>query len=191
MRKIIVSNLMSLDGYLEGPDRELDWFVVDDEFFAYAKSIADEIDAMLFGRVTYQMMADYWTSSAAPEQNDAVIVRMMNETPKVVFSRTLDNASWGKWDNARLVKQDAATEVRRLKSQPGKNMVIFGSAGLISTLAPAGLIDEYRIILNPVILGRGRSMFRDIAARIKLKLLRTHTFKSGVVMLYYRPDENP
>jgi dihydrofolate reductase len=191
MRKIIVSNLMSLDGYLEGPDRELDWFVVDDEFFAYAKSIADEIDAMLFGRVTYQMMADYWTSSAAPEQNDAVIVRMMNETPKVVFSRTLDNASWGKWDNARLVKQDAATEVRRLKSQPGKNMVIFGSVGLISTLAPAGLIDEYRIILNPVILGRGRSMFRDIAARIKLKLLRTHTFKSGVVMLYYRPDENP
>ncbi len=187
MRRVIVSNLISLDGFLEGPDRQLDWFVVDDEFFDYARDLLGTVDTILFGRVTYQMMASYWPTAA---ENDPVITDKMNSMPKIVFSRTLEKVPWGKWNNARLVKDNVAEEVKKLKQQPGKDMVIFGSAGLISTLAPLGLIDEYRIIVNPVILGSGTPMFRGISDRIKLMLLRTRIFKSGVIMLYYQPDGN-
>lgn len=185
MRKIIVSNLASLDGFVEGPNRELDWHTVDEEFFAYARELLGSVDALLFGRVTYQMMESYWTTAT---DEDRFITEKMNSLPKLVFSRTLKSAPWGKWNNARLVGTDFAAEVKQLKQQPGKDVVIFGSAGLISSLAPLGLIDEYRVFVNPVILGQGNPLFKGIPERIKLKLLKTREFKSGMVMLSYQPD---
>jgi dihydrofolate reductase len=178
MRKVIVSNLMSLDGFFEGPNHELDWFVVDQEFFAYARDMLRGVDTILFGRKTYQHMADYWPSAPAEE-----IADQMNNLPKIVFSRTLESAEW---QNSTLVKNDAVAEISKLKQLPGKDMVILGSASLASFLLQRGLIDEYRVILNPVLLGSGSPLFQDVKQRLRLKLSRTKLFGSGVVVLYYQ-----
>jgi dihydrofolate reductase len=178
MRKVIVSNLMSLDGFFEGPNHELDWFVVDEEFFEYARDMLRGVDTILFGRKTYQHMADYWPSAPAEE-----IADQMNNLPKIVFSRTLESAEW---QNSTLVKNDAVAEISKLKQLPGKDMVILGSASLASFLLQRGLIDEYRVILNPVLLGSGSPLFQDVKQRLRLKLSRTKLFGSGVVVLYYQ-----
>lgn len=178
MRKVIVSNLMSLDGFFEGPNHELDWFVVDQEFFEYARDMLRGVDTILFGRKTYQHMADYWPSAPAEE-----IADQMNNLPKIVFSRTLESAEW---QNSTLVKNDAVAEISKLKQLPGKDMVILGSASLASFLLQRGLIDEYRVILNPVLLGSGSPLFQDVKQRLRLKLSRTKLFGSGVVVLYYQ-----
>ena len=178
MRKVIVSNLMSLDGFFEGPNHELDWFVVDEEFFAYARDMLRGVDTILFGRKTYQHMADYWPSAPADE-----IADQMNNLPKIVFSRTLESAEW---QNSTLVKSDAIAEISKSKQLPGKDMVILGSASLASFLLQQGLIDEYRVILNPVLLGSGNPLFQEVKQRLRLKLSRTKLFGSGVVVLYYQ-----
>jgi len=177
MRKVIVSNLMSLDGFFEGPNHELDWFVVDEEFFAYARDMLRGVDTILFGRKTYQHMARYWPSAPGEE-----IADQMNNLAKIVFSRTLESVEW---HNSTLVKNDAVAEISKLKQLPGKDMVILGSASLASFLLQRGLIDEYRVILNPVFLGSGRPLFQDVKQRLRLKLSRTKLFGSGVVVLYY------
>ncbi len=184
MRKIIVSNLVSLDGYFEGPNKELDWFVVDEEFFDYAKDMFKTVDTILFGRVTYQMMETYWPNTT---DNDPIITDKMNTLPKIVFSKTLNKVGWGKWNNATVVKENIAEEVKKMKQETGKDMVIFGSGILVSTFAELGLIDEYRIIVNPVILGKGNPLFKDIHDRINLKLLKTKMLNTGVIILYYQP----
>jgi len=176
MRRVILSNLMSLDGFFEGPNGELDWFVVDEEFFEYARNLLRTVDTILFGRATYQHMAGYWPSAEE-------IADKMNNLFKVVFSRSLHTVEWS---NSRLVSDDAVEEVAKLKQMPGKDMVILGSATLASSLLQAGLIDEYRVILNPVLIGCGIPLFRDITERLKLRLSRTQSFGSGVVVLYYQ-----
>jgi dihydrofolate reductase len=165
---------------MEGPNRELDWHVVDEDFARYVAEMENQIDTILFGRVTYQMMAAYWPTSTEPE------ARMMNELPKLVFSRTLTKVDW---NNSRLVKDNIAGEIARLKQQPGKDIAMFGSADLASTFMRLGLIDEYRIFVNPVVLGGGAPMFKDINVRTALKLLKTETLSSGVVILYYQADK--
>ena len=147
MRKVIVSNLVSLDSYFEGPNKELDWFIVEEEFFDYVREMFTTVDTILFGRVTYQMMAEYWPAST---DNDPIITNKMNMLPKIVFSKTLEKADWGKWNNVRLIRENMVEEVKKMKQEPGKDMVIFGSGQLVSSLAPLGLIDEYRIIINPL-----------------------------------------
>jgi dihydrofolate reductase len=181
MRRVILQNMVSLDGYFEGPSREIDWHVVESEFNAYAAKFLDTLDALLFGRVTYQLMASYWPSADAIA-DDPIIARRMNLLPKVVFSRTLEKVEW---ENSRLVKGDAAAEVARLKSQPGRDLAIFGSSDLAVTLAEHRLIDEFRIMISPVILGSGKALLKGIMARLKLKHLQTRTFGSGVVVLSY------
>jgi len=178
MRKLFWQMMVSLDGFVEGPNRELDWHVVDEDFMRYVLDMRIWIDAILLGRVTYQLFADYWPSSTEPE------APMMNDLPKIVFSRTLKQVDW---KNSRLVKENIPEEIARLKQQPGKDLAMFGSADLASTLIPLGLIDEYRIFVTPVILGRGRPMFKDIKDRIPLKLLKATTWSSGVVALCYQP----
>lgn len=177
MRRVIVSNLMSLDGYFERPNKEFDWFVPDEDFLDYAKKLLRSVDTILFGRVTYLHMAAYWPK-AAPDE----IAGKMNSLPKVVFSRTLEKADW---NNSRLVRTDAAGEVAKRKEAPGGDMVIFGSAELASSLLQAGQIDEYRVILDPVLLGAGNSLFPNIKKKLKLRLLGTETLRSGVVILSY------
>jgi dihydrofolate reductase len=177
MRKVIVSNLMSLDGFFESPDQKLDWCVVDEEFFEYAREMLRGADTLLFGRKTYQHMADYWPSAPADE-----IENQMNNLPKMVFSRTLQSAGW---KNTTLVKRDAAEEIPRLKQTPGKDVVILGSASLASFLLQRRLIGEYRVVLKPVFLGSGKPLFQDVKERLRLKLSRAKLFGSGVVVLYY------
>src|SRR5580658_7690632 len=178
MRRIIVSNLVSLDGFFEGPNQELDWFIVDEEFFAYAKDLLRSVDTLLFGAKTYQHMAAYWPSAPVDE-----IADKMNSLPKIVFSKTLEKADW---NNSRVIRDKIQEEVSKLKAQPGKDMVIFGSASLASSLLQLGLIDEYRVILQPVLLGKGSPLFQGITDRIQLKLISAKTFGSGVVLLSYQ-----
>lgn len=177
MRRLIVSNMMSLDGFFEGPNRELSWHVVDDEFVAYAAEMLRSVDTILFGRTTYELMANYWPN--APHDD---VAEKMNSLPKIVFSKTLDKAGW---NNCRLVRGHTAEEVSKLKQLPGKDMVILGSAMLASHLLQRGLIDEYRIILNPVFIGAGTPLFKGIEHGIRLKLRETKQLHSGVVILYY------
>ena len=178
MRRVIVSNVVSLDGFFEGRDKTLDWFVPDEEFFEYAKGMLRSVDTILFGRITYQHMAGYWPSAPAGE-----IADKMNNLPKIVFSKSLEKAEW---NNSRLVKSSPAEDVPKLKQQPGKDMVILGSATLASFLLQLGLIDEYRVILNPVLIGAGNPLFKGIKHRLALKLQQTKLFASGVVVLYYQ-----
>lgn len=186
MRKVLVSNLISLDGYLAAPDGDLSWFGVGPDFFAYVHKMLPTLGMLLFGRVTYEMMAAYWTKPEVT-RDDPMVAPFMNELPKLIASRTLRHAEWGSWGNA-TVTADPVQKVRELKAQPGKDLMIFGSGGLVSTLAAAGLIDEYRMMMNPVILGQGIPMFRGIQQRVPLRLVASETFDKKMVMLTYHPE---
>jgi dihydrofolate reductase len=179
MRKLLVSNVMSLDGFFEGSRQEIDWFPRDEEFFLYARRMLRSVDTILFGRKTYEHMAAYWPS-APPDE----IAEKMNGLAKIVFSSSMTTAAW---HNSTLVSGDAAQEVARLKQSPGGDMVILGSAKLASSLLRAGLIDEYRVILSPIILGSGTPLFADIREKLPLSLHEIERLSSGVLVLYYWP----
>ena len=179
--------MVTLDGFFEGPNKELDWHIVDEEVKEYAKDLLNNVDTLLFGRVTYQLMADYWPVAAmnpSTPKSDLEIADKMNNLPKIVFSKTLQEV---KWNNSRLVKENIAEEISKMKQQPGKDMVIFGSGSIVSTFMQFGLIDEYRIIVNPVVLGSGKPLFKGINEKHNLKLLKNRILGSGVVILYYQP----
>ena len=181
MRRIIVSNYLTIDGFFAGPNGEIDWFVWDEETAEYSKELLGSIDTILFGRVTYELMASYWPV-ATPPTEDPVIIEAMNHLPKIVFSRTLEKVEW---NNARLVKENIAEEVSKMKRQPGKDMVIYGSGSIVSTLTQLGLIDEYRLFVNPIVLGSGKPLFKGLKERLNLKFLNTKAFRCGVVLLHY------
>jgi dihydrofolate reductase len=183
MRRIFAFLVSSVDGYYEGPNQEFDWPVVDDEFNQFAIEQLGEVDTLIFGRVTYEGMASYWPTPAA-EQNDPEVTGAMNSLNKLVVSRTLGEATWA---NTRLVKDDVVGELTRLKQRPGKDMVIMGSSNLTVNLLRAGLVDELRIMVMPVVLGDGHSLFRTAEDRIGLKLVSVKPFKSGNVWLTYQP----
>lgn len=186
MKELILFNMISLDGFFAGPGGELDWHNVDAEFntFAIDQFRTSAVDTLLFGRVTHQLMAAYWPTAEACE-GDPVVVRIMNETPKLVFSRTLTRVEW---ENTRLVPRDAAGEIAERKKASGGNLMLLGSARLAATLSPQGLIDEYRLMVNPVLLGSGRAHFSGFGGRQRLRLVGTRTFLSGKVLLSYRPN---
>ena len=147
MRKLTLFNMMTLDGFFEDPEGAIDWHMVDEEFNAFAVEQLNTVDTILFGRVTYQLMASYWPTEAAI-RDDPIIADKMNRTDKIVFSRTLEKVEW---KNSRLVKENAAEEVVKLKQQPGEDVIIFGSANLAATMAHNGVIDEYRVMVNPIV----------------------------------------
>ena len=182
MRKIFLFMLVTLDGYYEGPNGDISWHNVDEEFNEFAVQQTSEVDTLLFGRKTYEVMASYWPTEAAIS-DDPAIAGLMNSLPKIVISTTLDAADW---HNSRLVKENVAEEISKLKQGPGKEIAIFGSSDLAVSLAEMGLVDEYRIMVNPVILGEGKPLFKG-ADKLSLKLIKTRTFKSGNVLLYYQP----
>lgn len=177
MGRLIVSNLMTLDGFFEGPNHQLDWFVFDEDFFAYSKDLLRSAGTLVFGRVTYEHMASYWPS--APKEE---IADKMNSLPKIVFSKTLEKVEW---NNSRLARSDATEEIAKLKEQPGEN-ILLGSATLASSLLQLGLIDEYRLILNPILIGSGRPLFKGIRSEVRLSLQKTNVLRSGVIVLYYQ-----
>ena len=182
MRKLLFFMLISLDGFYEGPEHSIDWHNVDEEFNEFANGQLDSAGMLLFGRVTYEMMAAYWPNQAAI-RDDPVIAAAMNRMPKIVFSRTLSSVAW---QNTRLIKDNMVDEVVKLKTQPGKDLIILGSSDLAVDLIQYGLIDEFRIMVNPVALGNGKSLFKGLQGRLNLELFDTRVFKSGNVLLYYR-----
>jgi dihydrofolate reductase len=183
MRKLISFMVTTLDGYYEGPNQEFDWPNVDDEFNEFAIRQINDIDTLLFGRVTYEGMASYWPTPEAAEF-DPLIAGLMNDMPKVVYSSTLGEATW---HNTTLVKDDATAAVAELKQQPGKDLALFGSPALTVSLLEAGLVDELRVMVNPILLGDGRSLFTTLSRRVPLELTTSTTFSSGNVLLCYRP----
>jgi dihydrofolate reductase len=187
MRKVIVFIMISLDGYFEGPDHELDWHNVDAEFNdTFAMPQLNEADTLIFGRRTYELMVSYWPTDAA-QRNDSAIAGKMNSLPKIVFSRTLKNADW---HNTTLLQENATEQLRELKDTPGKDMLVLGSSKLCVSLLSAGLIDEIRLIVNPVILGKGNTVFGGITEPVRMQLLDTKTFKSDNVLLRYTPQKS-
>jgi dihydrofolate reductase len=184
MRKVISFNMVTLDGFFAGPDGEIDWHHVDAEFNEFAIAQLDSAGGLLFGRVTYQLMASYWPTDMAMK-DDPVVASKMNALPKIVFSKTLEKAEW---NHTRLVKGNVAEEISRLKRQPGKDWFLFGSADLASTLTNYGLVDEYRVMVNPVVLGSGKPLFKGVKDKLDLKLASTKAFRSGNVLLSYQPD---
>jgi dihydrofolate reductase len=186
MRQLTVFNQVTLDGYFAGPNGDISWAHQnsnDAEWNAFTADNAKGGGELVFGRITYEMMASYWPTPAAAK-DDPVVAEQMNNLPKVVFSRTLDKASW---NNTKLVKGDVAAEMSRMKKEPGKDMVIFGSGTIVSQLAQERLIDEYQIVVVPVVLGKGRTMFEGIKERLTLKPTKTRTFSNGNLLLYYQP----
>lgn len=186
MRKLISFNLMTLDGFFEGPNHDIGWHNVDKEFDDFSIEQLETAGVLLFGRVTYELMASFWPFEVAHANDPIVVADKMNSLPKVVFSKTLEKADW---NNTRLVKTDVAGEIAKLKQQSGKDLFLFGSADLATTLIKLGLIDEYRIILNPLVLGKGSPLFKGIDQPLTLKLIKTRTFQNGNILLYYQPDK--
>jgi len=183
MRKLFAFNMMTLDGFFEGSNQEIDWHNADnEEFNDFAIEQLSTVDTLIFGRVTYLMMASYWPTEIAMN-SDPIIADLMNRISKIVVSRTLERVNWA---NTRLI-HDAQKEIANLKTQPGKDMAIFGSATLISSLM--GVIDEHRVMVNPILLGAGSPLFRNIGDRAKLKLVGVHSFDSGNVLLSYQPEK--
>ena len=180
MRKIIVSNMVSLDGFIAGPAGELDWFVWDKDLERITAEMMGSVDTILFGRVTYEMMADYWPTDTV---NDPYIKERMNNLPKIVFSRTLEKVGW---NNSKLVAEIDPERISRMKKMAGKNIVVLGSATIVSALTGLGLIDEFRLIVNPVILGGGKPMFKGLTQSQKLRLIDTRQLGSGVAILSYQ-----
>jgi len=184
MRRVTAFEAVSLDGYFADVNGDMSWAHKQDaEWNAFVGGNASGGGALLFGRVTYEMMARFWPTPAAMEGAPAV-AEGMNKASKVVFSRTLEKASW---KNTRLVKGEIAAEVRRMKKEPGPDMAILGSGSIVSQLAQAGLIDEFQMVVNPIVLGNGKSLFDGLKERLTLKLIKTRAFGNGNVVLYYEP----
>jgi dihydrofolate reductase len=182
MRKIIVFNMVTLDGFFAGPNGDIDWHRVDEEFNDFAVEQLATIGSILFGRITYEGMASYWPTPEAIA-SDPQVANAMNAIPKIVFSHTLDKADW---NHTRLIKENVALEVEKLKQQPGQDLFIFGSGDLVASFLNLGLIDEIRLIVNPVVLGQGVPLFKDLRDKLNLRLLNTRTFKNGNVLLIYQ-----
>ena len=173
--------MISLDGFFEGTDHSLEWHNVDEEFNVFAIEQLNSADLLMFGRKTYDLMAGYWPSLGATT-DDPIVAYKMNTISKIVFSRTMDKAEW---ENTRLIKENIKEEITSLKNQAGNNIFIFGSANLVSTLQEMDLIDVYRIMINPVIIGQGKSLFANVKHNLNLRLLKTKKFKSGNILLDY------
>jgi dihydrofolate reductase len=183
VRRLSSLLVSTLDGFYEGPNQEFDWPNADEEFNEFGIEQLDDTDVLLFGRVTYEGMAAYWPSEGA-RQDDPKVAELMNSLPKLVVSTTLASADW---HNARLIRDNVAEELTKLKQQPGKGLAVLGSPTLTVSLIGMGLLDELRVLVNPVGLGAGRSLFRSADRRLRLELLQTRTFRSGNVLLTYRP----
>jgi dihydrofolate reductase len=177
--------IASLDGYIEGPGHDLDWFQDGNpQFERYCDEMIDSVGVAVYGRRAYDLMVQYWPDAEVNPRSpqDLLFARKMNALPKVVLSRTLERATWNNTQIARDVDEIAA-----LKREPGKPIVAWAGAGLVATLTRAGLVDEYRIVVHPVVLGGGTPLFRD-APRMKLRQVRSQALQGGLAVLCYEPE---
>lgn len=178
--------MISLDGYMEGENHDLSWHNVDKEFNEFAIPQTESVGTLLFGRKTYELMRDYWPTVEA-RTTDPVVAAQMNAKPKIVFSRSLDRVEETEyWKNVRLVKENMVEEIQKLKQQEGKDLAVFGSNNLCVTLLENKLLDELRIMVNPVVIGKGTPLFTGIKEKQTFHLEDTRRFKSGNVLLTYK-----
>lgn len=184
MRKLGVFNQVSLDGYFTDNKGDMSWaHKHDPEWQSFASENASGGGVLVFGRITYDLMAGYWPTVQA-SKNSPIVAERMNNLPKIVFSRTLDKATWS---NTALIKGDIVEAMRKLKAEPGPDMVILGSGTIVAQFTDAHLIDEYQVVVNAIVLGDGRTMFGGIKDRVGLRLTEARTFSNGNVVLWYRP----
>jgi dihydrofolate reductase len=183
MRTLFLFMNVSLDGYFEGPDHDISAF--NGDFEAFSHDPDRKVDTMLFGRRTYHMMEAFWPTSQAEELAPEV-ASFMNEQRKVVITHTPFEPNW---NNVTVISDDAVAEVKKLKEQPGESIIMFGSNSLCVGLMQAGLIDEFHIMVNPVALGAGTPLFAGLPGKADLALIDSHQFKSGAVLLKYKPVE--
>jgi dihydrofolate reductase len=183
LRKIILMMQVSLDGYIEGPNRDLDWHMVDEELHSHFNELLGAMGGFLDGRVTYELMAGFWPTADADPASTATEIefaRIWRDMPKIVYSRTLEHAGW----NTTVVRQVSAEEVMELKARPGGDLVL-GGADLAASFMRLGLIDEYRLYVHPVLIGRGKPLFPPSEVNIQLRLAEVRPFGNGVVLLRY------
>jgi dihydrofolate reductase len=188
MRKLIVSMNVTLDGFLSGPDCELDW-----HFQSWTSEMAEcaceqlsKSDTILLGRITYSAMARYWSAKLTDfsfPREDLAFADMMHRHTKFVFSHSTGIPHW---NNAIRIKGNMAAAIVQLKQQPGRDMIIYGSASIVAALTPLNLVDEYHIWVHPVVLGKGKALFKSVSRQLNLQLYKTHIFRSGVAMLCYK-----
>ena len=186
MRKIIISEHVSLDGFVGGPKGEMDWIKVDEEMFDLVGKFTDDADAALYGRVTWQMMDAYWPNAgteAGASKHDKEHSAWYNKVQKIVLSRTMKGQNI---PNTTIISHDVPREIKKIKEQKGKNILIFGSPRAAHSLMEHNLIDEFWLFINPVMLGKGIPMFAGNFGKTGLKLLGTEKFKCGVVGLHHR-----
>ncbi|MFW9867640.1 MAG: dihydrofolate reductase family protein [Candidatus Thorarchaeota archaeon] len=184
MRKLLAAINVSLDGYA---DHEI--AIADDELHDFYTDLLNNVDIILFGRVTYKLMESYWPIAPNDPEATASMIKFahkINNMPKIVFSKTLEKVEWY---NTKLIHDDIIKEVKKLKQQSGKSLSV-GGISVIQALTNEGLIDDYWILVQPIIIGKGKLLFDGIDQTIKLRLINTKNFKSGVVVLHYQRDEN-
>jgi dihydrofolate reductase len=185
MRHLIFFMHSSLDGFVSGPKGEMNWIKVDEEIFDFVATVTEKADAALYGRVTYEMMQGYWpTAGDKPNasKHDKEHSAWYKKVPKIVLSKTLPKEGL---DNTIVIGEDLTGNINKIKNQEGKNILIFGSPRASHSLMSEGLIDEFWIFVNPILLGKGMPLFKDVTEPTKLKLLDSKTFACGVIALHY------
>lgn len=180
---------MTVDGFIATLDGEMDWMVWDwsDKLIEYVKELSEPVDCIVLGRKLAEGFIPYWASN--PQGEDAIGIDKMNNTPKVVFTRTLDKSDPKvlKWKNTTMAKGDLVDEIMKLKNQDGKDIIAYGGAGFVSELIKHGLIDEYHLFINPAVLGNGMTIFNELKSRQYLTLIESRSFDCGIVVLHYEP----
>jgi dihydrofolate reductase len=174
--------MVTLDGFFAGKDGDISWHNTDEEFGKFANEQTGEFGTLIFGRTTYDLMASYWPIDEGIK-DDPIVANLMNKTPKIVFSKTLKDASW---ENTKVFDRITPEKVTEWKQKEGKPAAIFGSGTIVQQFANLDLINEYRLLINPIILGEGKLLF-DKVKKTNLKLIKTREFKNGNILLYYKP----
>jgi len=187
MRKLKLQVQMTVDGYIAGLNGEMDWMIFnwDNELKQYVKEITEPVDCIVLGRKLAQGFIPHWASK--PEREDAWGVDKMNDTTKVVFTRTLDRSEW---DNTVLAKGDLVDEITTLKKQDGKDIIAYGGATFVSALIKQGLIDELHLFINPTAIGNGMTIFKELDSKQNLTLVKSTSFDCGIVVLNYEPKRD-
>lgn len=190
-RKLKLQVQMSIDGYIAGPNGEMDWLVWnwDDKLKEYVNELTESIDCILLGRKMTEGFISYWSDvMAKPDNLDYAFAKKMIETPKVVFTKTLNKS---KWVNTDIATGDLTDEINKLKRQEGKDIVVYGGASFDSSLIKAGLIDEFHLFVNPAAIVNGMTIFKDLNKMQKFTLVKSITFDCGIVLLHYEPKREP
>ncbi len=188
MRKLKLQMQITIDGFVAGTNGEMDWMVFDwdDEMKNYVNEITESVDCIILGRKLAQGFIPSWISRITnPETADAFAHKMV-DTPKIVFSRTLEKAEW---ENTKLAKGDSMQEITQLREQPGKDIIVYGGGSFVSSLIRERLIDEYNLFVNPVALGKGMTIFNDLEDKLNLTLVKSKAFDCGIALLCYEPKQ--